>query len=220
MSLRRLRQMGFEEVVGRGRQQAWKWLDRTRRPRRPRGLTAIGRFDPQVNGDCGAVNVAVLDTGYDATHPDLPAIGSNYHHDGTSAEDIVGHGTHVAGIIAAQSNNLIGVAGVCVPQLHAWKIFGDTPADDGEHYVDEVLYQRALNAVRRERLKPGSNPWVVNLSIGGSVADGAVLDRCVVAGPVQVPAGFAAQSAVLVPASLVTPRDAAVVRDGVAVFPL
>lgn len=52
------------------------------------------------------------------------------------------------------------------------------------------------------------------------VADGAVLDRCVVAGPVQVPAGFAAQSAVLVPASLVTPRDAAVVRDGVAVFPL
>lgn len=126
------------------------------------GLRAIRWFDTTPLPDASTVKVAVLDTGIDATHPDLAGRFTAYNHDGTSAVDIIGHGTHVAGIIAANPNNRVGIAGICTPELHIWKIFGDTPADDGEYYVDEVFYQRALNAARNAGVR------VVNLSIGGT----------------------------------------------------
>ena len=52
------------------------------------------------------------------------------------------------------------------------------------------------------------------------VAPGADLDDCIVAGAVDVPAGFRARSAVLVPAHLLHAQDRATVRDGIAVFDL
>ncbi len=61
------------------------------------------------------IRVAVLDSGADLDHPDLT--GQIYaetdvvDNDG-SADDDGGHGTHVAGIIAAKANNGIGVAGI------------------------------------------------------------------------------------------------------------
>ena len=125
------------------------------------GLRAIRWFDTHPLPDASCVKTAVLDTGIDATHPDLKSRISAYNHEGTSATDIVGHGTHVAGIMAADFNNHISIAGICTPALHVWKIFGDAPADDGEYYVDELFYQRALNGARNARAR------VINLSIGG-----------------------------------------------------
>jgi subtilisin family serine protease len=125
------------------------------------GLRAIRWFETTPLPDASSIRTAVLDTGIDMTHPDLKGRVAAYNHDGTSGTDIVGHGTHVAGIIAANFNNRIGIAGICTPELHIWKIFGDTPADDGEYYVDELFYQRALNAARN------ANVRVMNLSIGG-----------------------------------------------------
>jgi subtilisin family serine protease len=125
------------------------------------GLRAIRWFDTSPLPDAANVKAAVLDTGIDAMHPDLTGRFAAYNHDGSSAEDIIGHGTHVAGIIAANPNNHIGVAGIGGPELHIWKIFGDRPASDGEYYVDELFYQRALNAARNAGVR------VVNLSIGG-----------------------------------------------------
>jgi len=61
------------------------------------------------------VVVAVIDTGVQSDHPDLKgrlAEGYNVIHPGTPPEDDVGHGTHVAGIIAATVNNAEGVAGM------------------------------------------------------------------------------------------------------------
>ena len=126
------------------------------------GLRAIRWFDTIPLPDASSAKTAVLDTGIDATHPDLKGRITAYNHDGTSVKDIIGHGTHVAGIIAADFNNRIGIAGICTPELHIWKIFGDTPADDGEYYVDELFYQRALNGARNAGVR------VINLSIGGS----------------------------------------------------
>lgn len=126
------------------------------------GLRAIRWFDTSPLPDASTVKVAVLDTGIDTTHPDLRDRIAAYTHEGTQTVDIIGHGTHVSGIIAANPNNRVGIAGICTPELHVWKIFGDLPAVDGEYYVDELLYQRALNAARNAGVR------VVNLSIGGT----------------------------------------------------
>lgn len=60
------------------------------------------------------VTVAVIDTGVKSSHQDLSGrvlSGIDYVDPGTSSNDENGHGTHVAGIIAATANNRVGVAG-------------------------------------------------------------------------------------------------------------
>lgn len=126
------------------------------------GLRAIRWFDARPMPNASSVRVAVLDTGVDTSHPDLRRVVQTYDPGSASAEDIVGHGTHVCGIIGASPDNHVGIAGVCKCDLYVWKIFGDKPATDGEYYVDELAYQRALNAARN------GNMQVVNLSIGGT----------------------------------------------------
>lgn len=75
----------------------------------PWGITRVG------GGQTGATGRAiVIDTGVDFTHPDLNVITSlarNFTKD-RDGNDLNGHGTHVAGTIAAIANNGIGVVGV------------------------------------------------------------------------------------------------------------
>ncbi len=61
------------------------------------------------------VIIAVLDTGVDLNHPDLGSkivAGWNFVQPGEGPQDDHGHGTHVAGIAAAETNNGVGVAGI------------------------------------------------------------------------------------------------------------
>jgi len=61
------------------------------------------------------VTIAILDSGIDASHPDLAAHlvpGYNTYDNNTDTSDICGHGTQVAGSAAAAMNNAIGVTGV------------------------------------------------------------------------------------------------------------
>jgi len=61
------------------------------------------------------VLVAVLDTGADFSHPDLAGKlvpGYDFVNQDDNPQDDHGHGTHVSGIIAAATNNGIGIAGV------------------------------------------------------------------------------------------------------------
>src|SRR5437867_1937050 len=69
-----------------------------------------GNVSPQF-----LTNVAILDTGVDAAHPDLiGSIGSGTSiiDDSNGVTDTNGHGTWLAGIVAARTNNLLGIAGV------------------------------------------------------------------------------------------------------------
>src|SRR5437899_2852108 len=62
----------------------------------------------------GSAKIAVLDTGIDATHPDLlgrVSPGQTFV-GGVADIDPNGHGTAMAGIAAANVNNMIGIAGV------------------------------------------------------------------------------------------------------------
>jgi subtilisin family serine protease len=149
--------------------------------------------------DADTINVAVLDTGIDVNHPDLQGTVARYvfeHPDvaaGISDLDVVGHGTHVAGTIAAGINNNVGINGICTCRLNVWKIFTDEPQLSGsvfdatyEYFVDPVLYLRAL----LDCVDAGID--VVNLSIGGpgrpSAPESAAFDELLANGTTVVAA--------------------------------
>lgn len=62
------------------------------------------------------VVIAVVDSGVEASHPDLVGAvvpGHDFVDQDADAADVNGHGTAVAGIAAARANNGLGAAGVC-----------------------------------------------------------------------------------------------------------
>lgn len=85
-----------------------------------------------------SIKVAVIDTGVELAHPDLAANikgGYNAINPRRSANDDNGHGTHVAGIIAAADNE-IGVIGVGHQiNLYAVKVLDR----NGSGYVSDVI---------------------------------------------------------------------------------
>ena len=78
------------------------------------GLGAIHAPDAWTVTEGSGATVAVVDTGVDATHPDLAdrlQPGHDYVERDDVPQDLSGHGTHVAGTVAAAENGF-GAAGV------------------------------------------------------------------------------------------------------------
>jgi len=127
----------------------------------PTGISRIGASEISNKGE--NVVVAVLDTGIDLTHPDL--IGNIISGSGkscisrTTTNDDNGHGTHVAGTIAA-SDNAIGVVGVAsLAKLIPVKVLDKRGSGSLSSVICGIDWITA-NAVT-------SNIKVANMSLGG-----------------------------------------------------
>jgi subtilisin family serine protease len=104
-----------------------------------------------------AVKVAIVDSGIDVTHPDLASrILLTRTFVGGSVADSQGHGTFVAGEIAAALNNAEGVAGIAFPaELLVAKVV----------LADGTISLEAEASAIRWAVDNGAR--VINLSLGG-----------------------------------------------------
>jgi subtilisin family serine protease len=106
-----------------------------------------------------AVKIAIVDTGVDLDHPDLaPRIvpGYDFVSNDAVAQDDEGHGTMVAGIAAAGTNNGIGIAGVAWnASIMPLKALDDTGAGSDFDIADAITWAADNGA------------QVINLSLGG-----------------------------------------------------
>jgi subtilisin family serine protease len=130
----------------------------------PYGISLVHAPEAWTGRISGEVNVVVIDSGIDNSHAELQSAwrgGINVLDSAASTMDGIGHGTHVAGTIAAANNNL-GVVGVA-PTVRLWavKAFGD----DGKGTMEDVV--KGLDWVVEKKKAEGGR-WIVNISAGGS----------------------------------------------------
>lgn len=115
-----------------------------------------------------SVVVAVVDSGVDASHEDLAGAvlpGYNFVAGNTDTTDDNGHGTEVAGIIAARGNNGVGLAGACWScKILPVKVLG---ADGHGTYS---------NMESGVRWAADHGAQIINLSEGGAVDDPTLRD--------------------------------------------
>ncbi|GAB3935997.1 hypothetical protein GCM10029976_047140 [Kribbella albertanoniae] len=140
------------------------WLNRRAKPTLDVSVPQVGVPDAWQAGHTGkGAKIAVLDTGYDAEHPDLKVAASK-DFTGEGIQDDVGHGTHVASIAAgrgtASKGKFTGVAkdaGLLIGKVCTW---------DGCSW-DAIIAGMQWAA--------DSGAKVVNLSLGGDPSDGTDL---------------------------------------------
>jgi serine protease len=155
------------------------------------GLKAINA-DKAWNLSTGSgVRVAIIDTGVDNTHPDLKnqmlrnsvgqIIGYNFINNTTDAMDDYGHGTLVAGIVAAQMNNGIGIAGVAPnAKIMPIKVFNDNGYSTDQS-ITEGIYFAIQNKAQ-----------VINMSLGGAGPDPVIAKAITAATQADIPVVVAA----------------------------
>lgn len=130
--------------------------------------TGIHRFDAELNTKTAAgINVAVIDTGMELSHPDLNVrSGKNCTGPG-SPKDGNGHGTHVAGIIGAKDNGN-GVVGVA-PGVTLWAV--KVLANNGSGFTSWIICGIDWVTSTRTDRDNTNDIAVANLSLGGSGFD-------------------------------------------------
>lgn len=138
------------------------------------------------------VRVGIIDTGAQLDHPDLENVINKDLSVRITCDGIIAplrgdnglHGTHVSGIVSAQANNKIGVAGVASAVnndlIELVEIGSDTGT--GNNLSAFVIYKAVLYAI-------DNNIRVINMSLGGatdpdnifqSAIDLAIKSGCVV----------------------------------------
>ena len=122
----------------------------------------------------GAVTVATLDTGALGTHEDLngailrdvawDSFNNKPLYANGGSGDTVGHGTSVAGIIAAEANNAKGIAGGSYnAKIVPVKVWGDTASQQATTASVVAGYTYLLDQVKAGNI---ANLRIINMSLG------------------------------------------------------
>ncbi|WP_405663440.1 S8 family peptidase [Streptomyces sp. RK9] len=140
------------------------WLDGVRKASLDKSVKQIGAPKAWEAGyDGKGVKIAVLDTGVDATHPDLKeqVVGDKNFTPSPDTKDRVGHGTHVASIAAGTGAKNAAYKGVAPgAKVLSGKVLGDTGSGDDSGIIAGIDWAAAEGAD------------VVNLSLGGGDTPG------------------------------------------------
>ncbi|QWF14776.1 S8 family serine peptidase [Lysobacter capsici] len=112
------------------------------------------------------IKVCVIDSGINSTHEDFAGVALTGYPTGWNT-DTCGHGTHVAGTIAA-ANNTTGVVGVSPGKvsLHIIKIFGSNGFNGSGHGQCSWTYSSTLVDAAQRCASAGAK--VINMSLGGA----------------------------------------------------
>ncbi|MER7929831.1 S8 family serine peptidase [Streptomyces sp. NPDC096057] len=142
------------------------WLDGRSTALLADSTAQIGAPKVWQNGDTGqGVDVAVLDTGIDTTHPDLAGqvVASAAFVPGESVEDGNGHGTHVASTVAGTGAASGGKEKGVAPgaSLHIGKVLGD----DGTGQDSWIL-------AGMEWAAEDQHARIISMSLGSGPSDG------------------------------------------------
>ncbi len=119
-----------------------------------------------ITAGSASVVIGVVDSGADPNHPDLAGKllpGWNFLNGTSDTTDVLGHGTAVAGTLAAASNNAIGVSGV------SWKSMILPVA-----VVDASDFATYSNIAAGIRYAADNGAQIINVSLGGSNASAAL----------------------------------------------
>jgi thermitase len=120
-----------------------------------------------VTKGSSTIKIAVLDTGVDLDHPDLASkiLNAINFTSSATADDVYGHGTHVAGIAAASINNGIGVAGLGYSaSIISVKVLGDSGSGYYSWIASGIIWAADNGA------------QVINMSLGGPSASSTLQD--------------------------------------------
>ncbi|WIM94922.1 S8 family serine peptidase [Actinoplanes oblitus] len=154
-----VRLRGYAETISgfpRGYQHGWG-----------QRLMGLDRLNPNLRGE--GVKVAIIDSGADNTHPLLShlKIGRDFTNGNTTAwsNDLVGHGSHCAGVIGARSEDLLR-GFVPDAEIHVLKVF---PGGRYDSLIDALDYCIDHNID------------VVNMSLGGDTEINAVVEETLTA---------------------------------------
>jgi subtilisin family serine protease len=161
------------------------------------GLPAINAKRAWAEGDASGQVVAVIDSGVDGGHPDLAAAlvpGHDYVRGDSDPDDESGHGTHVAGTVAAVAGNGVGVAGAALrAKVMPIKV------------LDAAGSGSSADVAAAIRLAVESGADVINLSLGGptpsTLMSAAISDALAKGVPVVAAAGNQSSSTPNYPAA-------------------
>ncbi len=130
----------------------------------PWGISRIGTPAPTGTNITKDIDIFVLDTGVQITHPDLRIVESrSFVTTEKNVDDLNGHGTAVAGVIAARDNtkNVVGVAPGA--RIHSYKVMDKNGSGSFSSIiagVNRVIQWKIANPLVQNKV-------VINLSLGG-----------------------------------------------------